>query len=63
MNNETLTAETMHLNEVAPPGFTAPGKSLINEVEKLRDAVLLLCELQRELAQKVDEALREVKVA
>ena len=35
----------------------SPGKSLINEVEKLREAVLLLCDLQRELAKKVDEAL------
>ena len=34
----TLTPETMQLNEVAPPGFTAPGKSLINEVEKLKEA-------------------------
>jgi len=54
----TLTSETMQLNEIAPSGFTAPGKSLITEVEKLREAVLLLCDLQRELAKKVDEALQ-----
>jgi len=53
----TLTSETMQLNDVPPPGFTAPGKSLITEVEKLREAVLRLCELQSELAKKVDEAL------
>jgi hypothetical protein len=35
----------------------SPGKSLVTEVEKLREAVLLLCELQREVAKKVDEAL------
>jgi hypothetical protein len=57
MENEQLTSDNMQLNEVAPPGFTAPGKNLINEVGKLRDAVLLLCDLQRELAKKVDEAL------
>lgn len=34
-----------------------PGKSLINEVEKLREAVLLLCELQKELTVRVEEAL------
>jgi len=35
-----------------------PGKSLIKEVEKLRDAVVLLCDLQKELAQKVEAALK-----
>ena len=35
----------------------SPGKSLINEIEKLRDAVLLLCDLQRELAKKVNAVL------
>jgi len=50
----TLTTENVKLNDVPPPGFTAPGKSLINEVEKLREAVLLLCDLQRELAAKID---------
>ena len=54
---DQLTAQTMKLNESAPPGFLASGKSLINEVEKLREAVLLLCELQKELAKKLDEAL------
>lgn len=34
-----------------------PGKSLINEVEKLRGAVLLLCELQKELTKKVEAVL------
>ncbi len=35
-----------------------PGKSLIAEVEKLRNAVLLLCDLQKELTVKVDAALQ-----
>jgi hypothetical protein len=52
-----LTPDNMQLNDVPPTGFTAPGKSLINEVEKLREAVLLLCDLQRELAKKVDATL------
>ena len=54
---ENLTTQTMKLNEIEPEGFTAPGKSLINEVEKLRDAVLLLCELQKQLTVRVEEAL------
>jgi hypothetical protein len=36
---------------------SSPGKSLITEVERLREAVLLLCDLQRELASKVEAAL------
>jgi hypothetical protein len=52
-----LTPDEVRLNTVAPPGFLASGKSLITEVEKLREAVLLLCELQKELAKKVDAAL------
>jgi hypothetical protein len=36
----------------------SPSKSLINEVERLREAVLLLCELQRELAKKVEQVLQ-----
>jgi hypothetical protein len=36
---------------------SSPGKSLVTEVEKLREAVLLLCDLQQELAQKVEAAL------
>jgi hypothetical protein len=54
---DTLTPKNMQLNELEPRGFTAPGKSLINEVEKLREAVLLLVETQKELTAKVDEAL------
>ena len=51
---DQLTSDNMQLNEVPPPGFTAPGKSLITEIERLREAVLMLCELQKELAAKVD---------
>lgn len=36
-----------------------PGKSLIQEVEKLREAVVLLCDLQKALALKIDASLRE----
>jgi hypothetical protein len=40
-----------------------PGKSLIKEVEKLREAVVMLCGLQKELAQKVEAALKgQIKV-
>jgi hypothetical protein len=35
----------------------SPGKSLITEIEKLREAVLLLCELQKQLAKKLDAVL------
>jgi hypothetical protein len=58
--NDQLTSDTMQLNDVPPPGFTAPGKSLINEVEKLRGAVLLLCELQKQLTVRVEEALTPI---
>ena len=36
---------------------SSPGKSLITEVERLREAVLLLVETNRELASKVEAAL------
>ena len=36
---------------------SSPGKSLVTEVEKLREAVLQLCDLQQELAVKVEAAL------
>jgi hypothetical protein len=36
---------------------SSPGKSLVTEVEKLREAVLCLCDLQQELAAKVEAAL------
>lgn len=35
----------------------SPGKSLIAEIERLREAVLMLCDLQREIAAKLDAAL------
>ncbi len=61
MENDQLTSDNMQLNDVPLPGFTAPGKSLIGEIEKLREAVLLLCELQKEVAQKLDEVLVNTK--
>ncbi len=36
----------------------SPGKSLITEVERLREAVLMLCELQKEVAKKLEQALQ-----
>ena len=54
---ENLTPETMQLNEVQPPSFCAPPKSLITEIEKLREAVLILCDLHKQLAAKVDATL------
>jgi hypothetical protein len=60
MNNEQLNPESVRLNEVEPEGFCAPGKSLINEVEKLREAVLLLCDQQKELAANLDAALSPI---
>jgi hypothetical protein len=47
----------MKLNEVAPDGFCSEPRSLFFEVTKLREAVLRLCDLQRELAVKVEAAL------
>jgi hypothetical protein len=47
-------------NQMMP---SAPGKSLINEVEKLREAELLLCELQKQLTVRVEEALTITKEA
>ena len=55
-----MTNEEVKLNEVEPPDFCSPGKSLIREVEKLREAVLMLCESQKQLAAKVDAALSTV---
>jgi hypothetical protein len=57
---DQLTPENMQLNEVPPASFCTPGKSLIYEVEQLREAVLRLCDLQRELAKKLDAALNSV---
>jgi hypothetical protein len=57
MENEQLTSDNMHLNDVPPPGFPAQGKSLITELEKLREAVVMLCDLQREVAKKLDAVL------
>ena len=41
----------------------APGKSPIREIEILREAVLRLCELQQELAHKVEAALNRTNGA
>ncbi len=53
---ENLTPDSIKFpNDTIPPqGFTAPGKSLISEIERLRDAVLMLCELQKEVAKKLE---------
>jgi len=47
-------------NQMTP---SAPGKSLITEIERLREAVLMLCELQKELTVRVEEALTITKEA
>jgi hypothetical protein len=60
---DQLTADNMQLNDIAPPGFLASGKSLINEVEKLRvevntmrEALLRLIDvLQRQSETAVKE--------
>ena len=57
MNGEFITPQTMKLNDVEPEGFTHEPRSLFYEVTKLREAVLLLCDLQRELDRKVEAAL------
>jgi hypothetical protein len=41
-----------------PSEPSSPGKSLIEEVERLREAVLRLCDLQQELALRVEAALQ-----
>jgi hypothetical protein len=56
-SRETITPQTMHLNEVEPDGFCSEPRSLFCEVTRLKDAVLRLCDLQQELAQKVEAAL------
>ena len=56
-NRESLTPDTMKLNEVAPEGFCNEPRSLFYEVTRLKDAVLRLCDLQQELAAKVEAAL------
>ncbi len=55
--SEHLTPENIQLNEVEPEGFCNEPRSLFHEVTKLREAVLRLCDLQKELAQKVEAAL------
>jgi hypothetical protein len=56
-NRESITPGTMHLNEVEPKGFCDSPRSLFLEVTQLREAVVRLCELQKELAAKVEAAL------
>jgi hypothetical protein len=56
-NNDPLTPATMKLNEVEPEGFCNEPRSLFYEMTKLREAVLRLCDLQQELAVKVEAAL------
>jgi hypothetical protein len=55
--SETITPATMQLNEVEPEGFCNEPRSLFHEVTKMREALLRLCDLQRELALKVEVAL------
>jgi hypothetical protein len=55
--SEELTAETMHLNEVEPEGFTSEPRSLFFEVTKMREALLRLCDLMGELDRKVTSVI------
>ena len=64
MKRDPITPKLMQLNETEPQGFTTAPRVLSFEVAKMReqiaalcDAVLLLTELQREVAQKVEAAL------
>ena len=56
-NRENLTPDTMKLNETEPEGFCDTPRSLFFEVTRLREAVARLCDLQQELAKKVEAAL------
>ena len=65
MSNETITPESMKLNDVEPDGFTAEPRVISHEVFKMREQVTALCnavlqlvDLQREANQKLDEALK-----
>jgi hypothetical protein len=55
--SENITPTTMKLNEVEPEGFCGEPRSLFHEVSRLRQAILRLCDLQQELAAKVEAAL------
>ncbi|MHB8218167.1 MAG: hypothetical protein ACYDDS_19000 [Candidatus Sulfotelmatobacter sp.] len=57
MSRESLTPETMKLNDVEPEGFTSEPRSLFFEVTKLREAVLRLCDLMGELDRKVTSVI------
>ena len=52
-----LTPDNMQLNETEPEGFCDTPRSLFLEVTRLREAVSRLCDLQKELAVKVEAAL------
>jgi hypothetical protein len=58
MNNETLTTQTMKLNEVAPPGFTSEPRvlskevfDLRREVAAMREALLLLVDVMQQKSE------------
>ncbi len=49
----------MKLNEIEPEGFCNEPRSLFNEVTRLKDAVLRLCDLMEELDRKVTTAINQ----
>ena len=53
MNNETLTAQTMKLNEVAPLGFTSEPRVLSKEVFDLRREVAAMRETLLQLVEVI----------
>jgi hypothetical protein len=58
-NRESITPDTMKLNELEPDGFCNEPRSLFHEVTKLREAVLRLCDLMGELDRKVTSTIEQ----
>lgn len=56
-NRESITSDTMKLNEIEPEGFCNEPRSLFFEVTRLREAVLRLCDLMGELDRKVTSVI------
>jgi hypothetical protein len=66
MSRESITPETMKLNEVEPDGFTSEPRILSREVANmrgemtnLRAAMLQLVELQSEANKKLEAVLKD----
>ena len=59
VNRESITPETMKLNEVAPEGFCDTPRSLFFEVTRMREALLRLCDLMGDLDRKVTSVINQ----